>query len=200
MSKWDGIVGHPRYVYKKDINYSKIANDLDKSRQTISKRFKEMLEGTKENEESTIAPLVRLSQDGKRYELIALQSNLAMLVPKSTLRVLVSALNDNTISIYVYLFNRYYASGCKEFQFSYKELKNVIGIMANSNGNHYIISSILFILKKIGLLEYRIEKKINEENRIVTECYIEWMTAVIEDLPQDFSEKGRELYKKIGSL
>mgnify|MGYP002621704762 CR=1 FL=1 len=61
MSKWDGIVGHPRYVYKKDINYSKIANDLDKSRQTISKRFKEMLEGTKENEESTIAPLVRLS-------------------------------------------------------------------------------------------------------------------------------------------
>lgn len=106
-----------------------------------------------------------------------------MLVPKSTLRVLVSALNDNTISIYVYLFNRYYASGCKEFQFSYKELKNVIGIMANSNGNHYIISSILFILKKIGLLEYRIEKKINEENRIVTECYIEWMTAVIEDLP-----------------
>ena len=50
MSHWDGVLTHPRFVYKKEINYSKIAKDLNRSRQTISTKFKLMLEGTKENE------------------------------------------------------------------------------------------------------------------------------------------------------
>ena len=102
MSNWDGVVGHPRYIYKNMINYSRIGEDLGLTRQTVSKRFKSMLEGTKQNLAYDMPPLVRLN--GDRYELISLETHLAMLVPQETLQVLVSALNDNAISIYVYSF------------------------------------------------------------------------------------------------
>ena len=167
MSKWDGIVGHPRFVYKKSINYSRIANDLNLSRQTVSKRFNLMLEGSDARKENdSIPPLIRLSEDKSKYELIALETSLAMLVPQSTLEVLVAALNDNAISVYVYLFNRYYANRKKEFRFSYDELKNAVGIASNSNGNNYIITGILFILSRIGLLDYRTVTVV-KENRTV---------------------------------
>ena len=106
-----------------------------------------------------------------------------MLIPQSTLEVLVSALNDNAISVYVYLFNRYYANGCREFQFSYAELKNAIGIAVKSNGNNYIISCILFVLNKIGLLEYKAQNVVNEEGRTVCQNYVTWMTNEIDDFP-----------------
>lgn len=202
MSHWDGIKGHSRYVYKKSINYSRMAEDLNLSRQTVSKRFNSMLEGTKQQENSDIPPLIRLSEDGLRYELIALESNLAMLVPQTTLEVLVSALNDNAISVYVYLFNRYFANGFNKFKFSYPELKNAIGIAANSNGNNYIISSILFVLSKIGLLSYNKENKIDEEGRSICQHTITWMTNEIEDLPeviqnQNIDKKRWSLYSKV---
>lgn len=53
-----------------------MAEKLHKTRQTISKRFKFLLEG----DENT-APLIRYDEEKKVYELIAMKSNLAMLVP-----------------------------------------------------------------------------------------------------------------------
>ena len=199
MSSWDGIVGHPRYVFKKSINYSRIANDLGKSRQTISKKFKQMIDGDIEN---NMKPLIRLSQDGDKYELIYLEGNLAMLVPQTTLQVLVSTLNENSISLYVYLLNRYLANASREYQFSYPELKNAIGIGNKSHGNNSTISSILFILKKIGLLDYRERKMITENGLVKSEHYITWMTNEIEGLPSDIEDQSKDkkrwdLYKKM---
>lgn len=193
MSNWDGVLGHPRYVYKKDINYSRIAKDLNKSRQTISTKFKLMLEGTKENEKSGLPPLIRKKDD--IYELIALESNLAMLVPQSTLEVLVSALNDHAISIYVYLFNRYYASGKRPFQFSYTQLKSAIGLAINSNGNNYIIKGILYVLQKIGLIQYKSKSVVNEMGQVVCAHYIEKMWNELEDCPQGLEDNS--LYRKL---
>lgn len=45
MSCWDGVIGHPRYIWKKSVNFSKIGKDLGKTRQTIAKKFKMMVEG-----------------------------------------------------------------------------------------------------------------------------------------------------------
>lgn len=201
MSKWDGNPDHPRYVYKKSVNYSRIAQDLDSSRQTVSKRFKSMLQGTAQNQGSSIPPLIRLSDDGKRYELISLAASVTMLIPQSTLEVLVSVLNDNAISTYAYLFNRYWANKCKQFTFSYKEVKNAIGIAANSNGNNYIIKSILFILQKIGLLKYE-QEIVYKNGELGYQNRITWMTNEIEDLPQDIENqvadrKRKELYQKM---
>lgn len=193
MSHWDGVLTHPRFVYKKEINYSKIAKDLNRSRQTISTKFKLMLEGTKENEKSGLPPLIRKKDN--IFELIALESNLAMLVPQSTLEVLVSALSDHAISIYVYLFNRYYASGRRPFQFSYTQLKNAIGIAAKSNGNNYIIKSILYVLEKIGLIKYSSKDVVNEVGQLVKAHYIEKMWNELEDCPEEL--ENNILYRKL---
>lgn len=194
MSNWDGVIGHPRYVYKKSINYSRIAADLNKSRQTISKKFKLMIEGDAEN---GMLPLIRLSEDGQRYQLIYLEGNLAMLVPQNTLQVLVSALSENSISLYVYLLNRYIANKENKFQFSFTQLKNAVGLCANSHGNNGAIVSILFVLKRIGLLDYKEVKMVAETGLIRTEHYVMWMTNVIDGLPQVIEGKGQELYNKM---
>lgn len=192
MSRWDGIVGHPRYVYKKSINFSRIAADLNKSRQTISKKFKMLIQGDIDN---GFAPLIR--ENGDKYQLIYLEGNLAMLVPDNTLKVLVSTLKQNTLSVYVYLLNRYLANGKQSFKFSYPELKIAIGIATKSNGNNYIITSILFILETIGLLKYKSQLGV-VDGKVYSAHYITWMTNKINGLPDDLDDPiGKKLYLKL---
>ena len=38
-----------------------------------------------------------------------------MLIPYDTLKILTDALNENSISVYVYLFTRYYRNNCQPF-------------------------------------------------------------------------------------
>ena len=200
ISHWDGIIGHPRYVYKDAINFTRIAEDLDKTRQTISKKFKAMIEGDVQNE---VSPLIQLSQDGTKYELIYLTGNLAMLVPDETLKILVSTLSENTISVYVYLLNRYIANGENSFKFTYAELKTAIGLGSKSHGNNYQIRAILFVLFKLGLLKYKEEFLKTQHGLIKTENYITWMTNKINIFPEQINnednkdEKRKMLYNKM---
>jgi len=46
------------------------------------------------------------------YEIITLEKDIAALVPYNTLKLLTDTLNENSISTYIYLFNRYYANNC----------------------------------------------------------------------------------------
>lgn len=193
-SQWDGVIGHPRFIYKKSINFSRIATDLGKSRQTISTKFKNLEKGDVDH---GVLPLIRLSEDGTKYELIYLEGNLAMLVPELTLKVLVSTFNEHTISVYVYLLNRYYASQCKGFQFSFPELKSAIGISQKSHGNNYIISSILLILQRAGLLELESKTLNTDKGLIKTHYFVKWMTNDIEEVPEEWKERERALFQNI---
>ena len=83
ISHWDGK--GQRYVYKKDVNFTDLAEMFGTTRQTISKKFKFLLEGQEDS-----VPLIRYDQKNKRYYLIQLDRQLAALVPRSTLIVLVS--------------------------------------------------------------------------------------------------------------
>lgn len=144
ISVWDGINGHPRSFSKKEKNFQKIGENIGKSRQTVAKKFNALME------------LGLIKEGENNYELIILESDLASLIPLETLRILVNTMNENTISIYVYLLNRYYAaqsSGQQEFMFTLSQLKGVIGVSTSTRSNDYIINDILTILKKIGLLE-----------------------------------------------
>lgn len=200
ISHWDGILGHPRYVYKNVINFSRMAQDLDKTRQTVSKKFKAMLEGDPQHD---VMPLIQLNEDGTKYELVYLTGNLAMLVPDETLKVLVSALNDNAISIYVYLLNRYIANGEQEFRFTYAELKTAVGLGNKSHGNNYQVRAILFVLYKLGLLTYKEKTVETDKGLIKTQNYITWMTNDIDILPEEINEEDQKdekrwtLYTKI---
>ena len=192
ISNRDSRINNCRYIQKKDIKFSTIAELLGMSRQTVSKKFKAMLEGEKD-----ALPLIRYSEEEKKYYLIDLKQSIATLVEHNTLQILVSCLQQRVISIYVYLLNRYMASGYNEFQYTMAQLKKVVGLGYQSTGNNYIINSALIALKKIGLIDYRYEQVKKDGQHDKTICYITWMTNQLDGLPEDLNdEKIETAYKK----
>lgn len=179
-SHWDGVKGQPRYLYKNEMNYSAIAKELGISRQTVSTKIRHMLKGQhpkgKETEENFL-PLIEYDEDTQVYKLIPFENDLAFLVNRDTLLVMVSLLRDHAISAYIYLYNRYVANQSKKYQFTYTQLKQAIGVGSKSRGNNSTITAILFGLSKLGLLKYQIET--TDHNR----AYILWMTNQITDVP-----------------
>lgn len=198
ISHWDGITGQPRYIYKNQMNYSAIAKDLGLSRQTVSNKIRHMIKGEqpkKNQTEDNFIPLIQYDQNSQIYKLMPFESNLALLVGRDTLIVMISLLREHAISAYVYLYNVYYANNYKKFQFTYSHLKAMIGVGSKSRGNNATITSILFGLQKLGLLKYEIEK--TDQQR----AYILWMTNEIKDAPNfddltDQTEREREKIKE----
>ena len=93
-----------RQFYKKDINFSRLAEKFGLTRQTVSTRFKNLKE------------IGLVVEKGKGvYELKKLENNLAALIPFNTLSLLVDALSDNAISVYTYLLMQYYKNECQPF-------------------------------------------------------------------------------------
>lgn len=147
ISDWDGVKGHSRTIPKKRIKWSRLETEIGITRQTVKKYFEQLKE------------LGLILERGEFYELVILPQNLAMLIPYKTLRIMVNGLSDRAISAYTYLYSRYYANGEKEFEFSYLQMKSALGVSVTSKGNNYIVQDVLFLLEKLGLIEYRQELK-----------------------------------------
>lgn len=171
ISTWDGIEGHPRIFSKKDKNFSKLSDYLKISRQTLSKKFNNLVE------------LGLIKEIGDNYELIILEEDIASLIPVNTLKVLVSALNENAISVYVYLLNRYYAAnknGQQEFIFTKEQLKTLLGFSTATRSNDYIIDGILTVLQKLELIKIESRNVVdNITGDIKTHLYIIYATNKI---------------------
>lgn len=84
---------------------------------------------------------------------------MATLIENGTLRMMISALNENTINIYIYLLNRFLANGEQSFEFTLDQCKVFIGKGVGSHSNNYIVTDILCILSKLDLLEYELISK-----------------------------------------
>lgn len=194
ISHWDGVKGQPRYLYKNQMNYSAIAKQLGISRQTVSNKIRHMIKGEspkKNQTEDYFLPLIEYDKENQIYKIIPFEKDLALLVNKDTLLVMVSLLRDHAISAYVYLYNRYIANGCQKYQFLYPQLKQQIGVGSKSRGNNSTITAILFGLSKLGLLKYQIET--TDQSR----AYILWMTNQIKDVPnfdEITDEKAEEIF------
>ena len=132
-----------RIFSKKEINFTKLSSVFNLSRQTVSTKFKNLKD----------LGLVK-EYDKDYYEIITLESDIASLIPYSTLKLIVDTLNENSISVYVYLLNCYYANEYKPFQFTLEQIKNQIGICSTTRSNDDVITNILFVLQKIGLIKY----------------------------------------------
>lgn len=137
------VIDKQNYVRKKDVNFSQIGTKLGYSRQTIATKFKNLKD----------LQLIQ-EEEGDYYLLIKLKSNIASLVPYPTLKLLVDTLNERSISVYVYLLNLYYANNCQPTQFTYSQIKKFVGITDTTRSNDEIISNILLVLQKIGLIKY----------------------------------------------
>lgn len=148
-SHWDSE-RNIRWLSKKEVQYTNMAADLNISRQTASTRFKRLLD------EGNGIGLVHFNKEDNRYELCLLQADAAMLIEKLTLRKMMSTFNENTINTYVYLLSRYIANGEKEFEIVIRQVKEAIGLSSKSDGNNYIVTDILDVLSKLGLVEYKL--------------------------------------------
>ncbi len=165
-SEWDQTKGHGRYVLKKVVNFSNMAADTGICRQTISSRFKDLIK----------MGLVIDNAEEKRYDLVLLEKEAAMLIDRHTLDILISAMNSDAITTYVYLYSRYYANGCKPFDFHMEQLKSMTGhSTTNRDTTSKKFFNILVVLQKLGLIyfEYRTT---GADGNIKSNYSVTWMT------------------------
>lgn len=157
-----------RYFYKKDINFSKLGEIFGLSRQTVSTKFKNLKE------------LGLIEENGSEiYFLIELSTDLASLIPYNTLKLLTDTLSENAISAYIYLLNCYYGNDCRPFQFSLDQVKTYIGISTATRSNNDVITNILYVLEKLGLIKYSLSALSQEEDtfqNIKTIYQLDWLT------------------------
>lgn len=167
-SEWDGA-GENRWIMKRDASFIRIAEELGMSRQTVSIKVKNLLK---------MNDLLIYNNKLKRYEIIKQPGNVMMLIEHNTLRKMVSSLNENTINVYIYLLSRFLANDEEYYEFSIRQIKEFIGIGITTRSNDYIVSDILDILRRIGLIEYKIIRRSNGQQQIHRLTYI---TNHIED-------------------
>ena len=117
------------------------------SRKTIAKYFSHLLQQGLVYEEDDY------------YYLTVLEQDQANLIEYMTLTKLMNVLQKNSISIYIYLFNRYFANGCQPFVATLKQIKDFIGIATTTTSNNMIVDDTLDILKRLGLLDYHLIRK-----------------------------------------
>ena len=134
------------------------------SRKTIAKYFKHLEE----------KGLIQLQSDGYYY-LTVLDDDEANLIEYNTLSKLINVFQKNSLSIYIYLFNRYYASGFQPFIATIKQIKDFIGIATTTTSNNIIVDDTIDILKRLGLLDYKIKF---EENKSYLE--FQWVKNSLE--------------------
>ena len=134
------------------------------SRKTIAKYFKHLEEKR----------LIQLQSDGYYY-LTVLDDDEANLIEYNTLSKLINVFQKNSLSIYIYLFNRYYASGFQPFIATIKQIKDFIGIATTTTSNNIIVDDTIDILKRLGLLDYKIKF---EENKSYLE--FQWVKNQLE--------------------
>lgn len=101
----------------------------------------------------TVASYVRkltelglLTEGVSEYTLQKLEPCAATLVPFITLREIQNALHKNSVSIFVYLLNRFIANQSQAFMVTYVELKKYIGISTSTASNNVVIADILKVL------------------------------------------------------
>lgn len=159
----DGV----RWVDAKKVNFTQLSKIFGLSRQTVSTKMKNLEK----------MGLVTKNEKKNRYELLILDPNVAALIPYNTLKLLVDTLSENSISSYVYLLSRYIANNEKPYQFTLMQVKTYIGISTTTKSNDEIITNILFVLQKIGLIKYSMTEALGSEfGNIKTIYQIDWMT------------------------
>lgn len=173
QSQWEQKKNNNRrYVNKKFINFSQLGRQLGISRQTVSNKFKKLIK----------LGLV-IDEPGDKYYLTPLSADIASLIPNPTLKLITDTLNEYSISVYVYLLMRYIANNEKMFQFKLSDVKKHIGICSTTRSNDEIITNILFVLQKIGLIKYRLTtlQQENVDYKDVKTIYqLDYLTNYIE--------------------
>ena len=148
ISQLDEAIG-VRYIPKTEIKYVQIAEDLGLTRQTVSKKFNNMVE----------EGLIYFDAPNKRFILSTLEAELATLLPDDTIRVLCNTLQERCRSILAYLIKTFVQHESKPCEINLDIIKTYVGLSKSNRGtNNEVVRDIFVVLKKLGLIEYHTEK------------------------------------------
>ena len=156
-SERENVMSTQRRIEKKKVKWAAIERDFTRtltdgsvekvmSRKTIAKYFNHLMD----------KGLISEGEDDYYY-LTVLDASEANLIECITLSKLMNVLQKNSINIYIYLFNRFYANGCEPFIATMKQIKDYIGIATSTTSNNLMVSDTIEILKRLGLLDMEVE-------------------------------------------
>ena len=162
-SERENINTSRRRIEKKKVKWASIERDFTRqlsdgsiekamSRKTIAKYFSYLID----------EKLV-IDENDDYYYLAVLDPQDGNLIEYNTLLKMMNVLQKNSINIYIYLFNRYYANNFQPFIATFRQIKDYIGIATTTTSNNAVIDDTIDILKRIGLLDYRL--KVLEDNK-----------------------------------
>ena len=166
-----------RYIEKKNLKFTKIAADLQISRQTVASRLNNLID----------MGLLKYDEVKKRYEFITIQKDLAALLPKPTVRILCNTLRERSLSILAYLLKSYFQHGQKPFNINIDILKAQVGLSsANRGTNNEVITDTLVLLKKLGCIDYKVVKEMDKVSGgfktvyilLSVDNYIDWTGGI----------------------
>lgn len=154
-SERESVVSQSRRIDKKKVKWTAIEKDFTRtlsdgtiekvmSRKTIAKYFTHLLDQG------------LITEKDNYYYLTVLDASEANLIEYNTLAKLMNVLQKNSISIYIYLFNRYCANGYSPFIATLKQIKDFIGIATSTTSNNIIVDDTIDILKRLGLLDVKL--------------------------------------------
>lgn len=157
LSSWDG---ENRYVSKKNFTKTQLAKICGVSLNTMTKRFRGLLE-ERENQ------IPFLIEEKDRY--IFTDRAAFILVPADTIEWLLiyNQIPEDTFKIYAYLANKFFFTNKQQpFGFTITELLNVTGYSKDAHNNAKIVAK-LELLSGIGMLDYEFatKPKINEDGK-----------------------------------
>ena len=155
-SERENINTSRRRIEKKKVKWASIERDFTRqlsdgsiekamSRKTIAKYFSYLID----------EKLV-IDENDDYYYLAVLDPQDGNLIEYNTLLKMMNVLQKNSINIYIYLFNRYYANNFQPFIATMKQIKEYIGIATTTTSNNYIILNTIDILSRLGLLKMSI--------------------------------------------
>ena len=166
-SERENINTSRRRIEKKKVKWASIERDFTRqlsdgsiekamSRKTIAKYFSYLID----------EKLV-IDENDDYYYLAVLDPQDGNLIEYNTLLKMMNVLQKNSINIYIYLFNRYYANNFQPFIATFRQIKDYIGIATTTTSNNAVIDDTIDILKRLGLLDYKL--KVLEDNKTCLE-------------------------------
>lgn len=169
-----------RKISKKKVKWAAIERDFIRvdetgkeykimSRKTVAKYFQFLVE------EGLV-----IDNDDDYYYLRVLGRQDANLIEYRTLFKMMNVLQRNCISVYIYLFNRYYANSCEPFIATMKQIKEFIGIATSTTSNNMQIADMIEFLERLGLLH--MEMITDEDNKTYME--FQWVLNKLPELEQ----------------